>query len=412
MKTTGIGFMALMLTVGNMAVAQTWSWSTVSSNQIVVNAQGVTSICHGNTDTMWIGTDAGLAMYSNQQFTVVPSLAGRFVRCLLWDSLNSTLWVGTDGAGLFSNSGNVWTQVFPESQVGSSETRIQSLALHQGNLWVGGAEKGLFKWDAGSWQQFNALTTAGQLPFSSVNALVSSSSGLWVATQTNGLYRMFDQGGYTYLTVDSGLPANHVQSLYNDEPYVWIGHSGTQSNNHLARYHVGQKSIEVFEPASGFPAFRQVYAFAKDSLGQIWIGSHLSDFPLAYYNGQGFVGIPEFSTGFLASPVKALMLDFQQSIWVGHFGGLSVNSLLPTSVNESGLETERLPYPNPFGSLLTIPGLPEHGFWELISMSGEKVASGHGKELSGRALKPGMYLLRYDAGSGKVKTTLTYRTND
>jgi ligand-binding sensor domain-containing protein len=395
-----------------LASAQTWTWNTVPTSQLVSNAQGVTAICRGQADEIWLGTDAGLVLYSNQQFNVVSNLAGKFVRCLLWDSLNTTLWVGTDGAGLFSNSGNVWTQVFPESQVGSSETRIQSLVLHQGNLWVGGAEKGLFKWDAGSWQQFNALTTAGQLPFSSVNALVSAASGLWVATQTNGLYRLFDQGGFTYLTVDSGLPANHVQSLHYDESYVWIGHSGTQSNNHLARYHVGQKSIEVFEPASGFPAFRQVYAFAEDSSGRLWIGSHMSDFPLAYFDGQSFTGIPEFNSGFIPSPVKSLMVDAEQSVWVGHFGGISVNTLLPTFIEPSDVPNPLRPYPNPFSDQIQLPNQSSSTAWELLNLQGELLGRGQGKRISGAGLARGIYVLRYLDESGKPVSALIYRTND
>ena len=101
------------------------------ANQIALNAQGVTSLCRAQSEEICIGTDAGLVLYSNQQFAVVPSLAGQYIRCMLWDSLNATLLVGTDGGGLFSKAGNVWTQVFPQSQVGPPESRIQSLALHQ-----------------------------------------------------------------------------------------------------------------------------------------------------------------------------------------------------------------------------------------------------------------------------------------
>lgn len=412
MKSNGIPFVLFLLLSLNSALAQSWSWSTVPANQIALNAQGVTSLCRAQSEEIWIGTDAGLVLYSNQQFAVVPSLAGQYIRCMLWDSLNATLWVGTDGGGLYSNTGNVWTQVFPQSQVGPSESRIQSLALHQGSLWVGGAEKGLFKRDGSSWQQFNALTTAGQLPFSSVNALLSSGSGLWVATQTNGLYRLLDQGGFTYLSVDSDLPANHVQSLHWQDPYVWIGHSGTQSNNHLSRYHTQQKTIDIFAPATGYPAFRQVYAFAEDSAGRIWIGSHLSDFPLAYFDGQGFIGISEFASGFIASPIKALLLDSLQSVWVGHFGGLSVNTLLPTSIHEPDLNSNLLPYPNPFVEVLHIPVESEQGFWELINMRGETVAKGLGNTISGSQLESGVYLLKYGGSKGKVKTALTFRKND
>jgi len=412
MQFKGIGYIILLSLAGNASLAQTWNWNTIPSNQLMGNAQGVTAFCRANSDTMWIGTDAGLAFFSNSQFTIVPNLAGQFVRCLLWDSLQSTLWVGTDGGGLFSNNGNAWTQIFPQSQIGTSEARIQSLALHQGNLWVGGAEKGLFKWDGGSWQQFNTLSTSGQLPFSNINALASSTTGLWVATQTNGLYHLFDQGGFTYLTVDSGLPANHVQTLFYSNPFVWIGHSGTQGNNHLSRYNEAQKSIEVFEPDNGFPAFRQVYAFCQDSVGRIWIGSHLSDFPLAYFNGQSFSGIPEFTSGFIASPVRALTLDFQQSIWVGHFGGLSLNSPLQTSIPKASSTSNLLPYPNPFSSILHIPGQSDHGFWELFNMSGDKIASGNGKVFSGSDLKVGIYLLKYVDCDGNLKSALTYKRNN
>ena len=412
MNLTGISFLVFLFLSWVTAVAQTWTWNTVSSSQMIENAQGVTSICSAGEGRVWIGTDAGLVLYSNQQFSPISNLSGQFIRCLLWDSLNATLWVGTDGGGLFSNNGNAWAQVFPQSQIGNPESRIQSLALHQGSLWVGGAEKGLFKWDGASWQQFNSLTTAGQLPFSAVNALLSANSGLWVATQTHGLYQLLDQGGFTYLSVDSGLPSNQVQSLYSKGPYMWIGHSGTQSNTHLSRYHTQQKTTEVFGPETGFPALRQVYAFAEDSAGRMWIGSHMSDFPLAYFDGQNFTGIPEFTSGFLSTPIASLMRDSGQSMWVGHFGGVSVNTLLPTSIIPAQDASMLLPYPNPFGEVLHIPGQTTDGLWELIGVHGETIAVGRGNVLSGAGIKPGLYLLRYAAEADATKTALILRKND
>jgi len=412
MNSRLIALIALFFVFGNSAFAQTWSWNTVPSSQLISNAQGVTAVCNGQAGDVWLGTDAGLVLYANQQFSVVPVLAGKFVRCLLYDSLNAVLWVGTDGSGLYTKVGTVWTQLFPQTQVSGIEARIQSLALHQGGLWVGGAEKGLFKWDGASWQQFNAITTGGQLPFSSVNALLTDAAGLWVATQTHGLYYLRNQGGFTYLSVDSGLPANHVQSLFKQGPFVWIGHSGTQSNNHLARYDTQQQTIQVFGPSTGYPAFRQVYAFAEDSAGRLWIGSHLSDFPLAYFDGQSFFGIPEFNAGFISSPVKSVWIDEEQSVWVGHFGGISVNTLLPTSIEEPGGSAMVLPYPNPFTAFLHLPIQTESTYWDLLNLQGEIVAQGYGKRISGQQLKTGFYLLRYQNESGNRVSVLTYRKND
>ena len=393
-------------------LAQVWTWNTIAPVQMGNSAQGVTALAKGNGSDIWIGTDAGLVLFSDGQLSALPIFNSTFIRTLLWDSISSSLLVGTDGAGLYIQSGNTWTQLFPQAQNGLPETRIQSVSIHQGNVWVGGAEKGLFKYENGGWQQFNALTTSGQLPFSSVTSLLSAQNGLWVGTQAHGLYFLFNQGGFTNLTVDSGLPVAHVQSIFHQDPYVWLGFSGTQGDHHLARYHTQQKAMQVFGPSTGYPVFRQVYAFQRDSLNHIWIGSHGGDLPLAYFDGQTFTGIPEFSSGFLSSPVKALLHQGGQKIWVGHFGGLSVNSLLPTSIQPSSADSDLMPFPNPFSKKLNIPEASSSTSWELIPLSGGYIQRGLGSTISGNSLAPGVYILRWKGKEGKVQQSFVLRKND
>lgn len=412
MKLRVFGLLFIWVCLMGNGLAQVWTWSTLAPEQMGNAGQGVTALAKGNGTDIWIGTDAGLVLLSEGQLSALPAFNSTFIRTLLWDSLTSSLLVGTDGSGLYIQSGTTWTQLFPQAQNGLPETRIQSLSMHQGNLWVGGAEKGLFKYENGSWQQFNALTTAGQLPFASVTALQSDQSGLWVGTQAHGLYRLFNQGGFTNLTVDSGLPAAHVQSVFLQEPYVWMGFSGTQGEHHLARYHTQQKSIQVFGPSTGHPSFRQVYAFQKDSLNHIWIGSHGGDMPLAYFDGQVFSGIPEFSTGFLSSPVRALLHQGGQTMWVGHFGGLSVNSLLPTSVHPNPEDSDLLPFPNPFSKKLNIPEASSTTLWELISLNGQQVQRGMGNAISGQLIAPGGYVLRWQGEKAEVRQSFVLRKND
>ncbi len=104
------------------------------------------SLMHGQSEYLWVGTNAGLYSGPPSGLQKLPDLAGRAISALLWDSHSHIVWVGTD-KGLFSlikRAANEWViaKELTSDNSGLAADRVTALALSndaQGKreLWIG-----------------------------------------------------------------------------------------------------------------------------------------------------------------------------------------------------------------------------------------------------------------------------------
>ena len=89
-----------------------------------------------------------------------------------------------------------------------------------GNIWFGGAEIGITRYNASATKQFSS---ADGLPGMSVTSFLQTKGGtIWVGTAT-GLARLEGDHFVSYTTTN-GLGGNYIRSLYEDsEGTLWIG---------------------------------------------------------------------------------------------------------------------------------------------------------------------------------------------
>jgi signal transduction histidine kinase/ligand-binding sensor domain-containing protein/CheY-like chemotaxis protein/HPt (histidine-containing phosphotransfer) domain-containing protein len=171
---------------------------------------------------IWIGTDAGLSTYVGGVFHHITSPRGFEtvrIRSLLEDR-NGVLWVGTDGAGVYTRDGT-HVAVFNRDN-GLSGNSVRAINQdRQGRIWIG-SDVGLDVID-------NARVTSKQAVLgvsgpTMVRLIHEDLAGaMWVATDTHGLF-LIDAYQVRHLGITEGLPSAQVIAMYEDERGVmWLG---------------------------------------------------------------------------------------------------------------------------------------------------------------------------------------------
>src|SRR3984885_4714286 len=171
---------------------------------------------------IWVGTDAGVSNYVGgtfQHFAPPKGFETVRVRALLEDR-NGALWVGSDGAGVYSRDGGRMT-VF-NRQNGLSGNTVRAIDEdHEGRIWIG-TEAGLDVIDKTKVTSMQAMLGVSDPTL--VRLIHEDLAGkMWVATDTHGLF-LIDAHGVRRLGLNEGLPSAQVTAIYEDERgVIWLG---------------------------------------------------------------------------------------------------------------------------------------------------------------------------------------------
>lgn len=213
-----------------------------------------------NGNGLWIGTLGGGITRTQQgifrTFTTREGLADDAVLTLCQHPESSVLWIGTT-FGLSRWDGANWKSF--QNQDGLSSERIEALSCHPTapqKLWIG-TRAGLH-----TYQDGKISRAAIDLPHPGVTAIlavndtliyVGTPAGLlawnpqtqrqqslsqelittiyrddfgtlWVGTQNKGLFRYLPDGSSERLSIENGLPTNHIRAIFEDrEGGLWLG---------------------------------------------------------------------------------------------------------------------------------------------------------------------------------------------
>lgn len=253
--------------------------------------QVVTALLHDRDEQFWVGmTDCGLwygPSDSPKRFMTVPDVLNETTVSALLADGDERLWAGTRGGHLWrvEREGTV-------KQVRSKDNFIsrEIYCLNRdrlGRLWVG-SWQGLLRLDRKGW----LVETGG--PDDAVLSLCEDErEGLWVGTQSSGLWFLSGEDDQAAWRRIEGLPSDTIRLLYQDaEGALWVATPkglvcldmreprgpDVQGTNLLDRAGIScQLIISRFTREQGLPD-DDIRQLKDDGKGHFWLGTrqHLS----------------------------------------------------------------------------------------------------------------------------------------
>ncbi len=313
------------------------------ANPASLSSEVVRTVLVDQQDRVWVGMrGAGLDRYDAESGTFIHYPLGdsdeQSVFALFMDATD-TLWVGTD-AGLFAvDAFSGETREFrAEATDGSlSSDRIRSiLADSSGRLWVGTYDGGLNRYDAASNSFIHYALDKSDAASLSSNRVTSifedADARIWVGTMDGlNLYDEVNDGFHHFVSDPSdlaSLSSNAVSDIFQDQSgLMWFG----TLTNGVSKWNPRSWALGLQDSgsiAATEDAQPVVTSFATDARNRVWIGT-FGEGLLARNRSTGeiqrFRHDPAAANSLSDDRVMSLAIDREGLVWAGTMrGGLSV----------------------------------------------------------------------------------------
>ena len=318
------GDAAVAFSSGHLYVRRSGRWFDLAT--LPAEASGPSAMAFTRNGDLWIGSDRGL--------TVNRSSSSRWSRWdpdLLPDGFQlvnvilpidgDSVWVGTnDGLAVRSSQGDVRRIT---DALGQPVTGITGLARDRdGGIWVtsGGRFPGAFRYLNGNWTRFGPADGLADTPIHAI--AVDRSGDLWFLGLSSqfgvdepGVHRLRD-GVIEHWTPGDGLISGRVYSFAEGlDGAFWFG-----TAEGLSRWRNGEWTH--WQVTDGL---RQsaVYALATDGDGRIWLGHSTGAGGVGFVGTDGRLVYPFDQTALADARVRGLSVDSRGRVWAGSFKGVA-----------------------------------------------------------------------------------------
>jgi ligand-binding sensor domain-containing protein/signal transduction histidine kinase len=294
---------------------------------------------------LWIGTTAGLdkldvprAEYTHFDITPPDGPAGDVaVRAVTADP-DGSLWLGTDGSGLFrfdpDDGSTTQTLIDPQDLEGYAYNDIVSLHLDRtGILWVGTNGGGLYTFDRETGSSVRHPTDPRDSYSMSSNYVETIYQDrqdiLWIGTQGGGInkYDRSSQGFVHYQNSPNdpnSLSHNRILSVLEDSyGILWIGTDGRGLDRFDRQTgiftHIQNEAGDPNTPSSNY-----ISSIWEDQLGFLWLGTWgagLDRFDPTTGEFAHFEANPDDPNGLSNPVIWPILEDRSGGLWIGTFGG-------------------------------------------------------------------------------------------
>lgn len=253
----------------------------------------------------------------NTDFEQGKYLSSNTVSALLYDKSNS-LWLGTDGGGLYKKSINTGNYYIPQNQI-KTESILSLFQDSKGFIWIGTFRDGVYVLSQNG-QIVNHFIKNGENSIASndVRSIIEDKNGvLWFATHGAGVtsYNPLNKTFKNYNSLTIGISGDWTYDIVcSHDNKIWVA-----TNFGLTCIDGNRKMCKTFYATHSPNSLinNNVYCLLEDNKNRIWCGTQEG---LSCYDTKS----GRF-TNFLATKetiVNILTLDKEQNIWVGTNLGL------------------------------------------------------------------------------------------
>ncbi|MCK5078029.1 MAG: GAF domain-containing protein, partial [Calditrichia bacterium] len=315
-----------------------------SSKAASLSANSITQLFKDSQDNIWVGTTAGLNLYSSESNSFKrivydprdpSSIMGKQI-LFVFEDQSGVLWIGTEeGLNKYDKRQNVFEHI-KHDPVNSNSLCNNNIWIicedHKGRLWFG-TDNGMscFNSQNGRFTTYQTeKKNQNSISHNIVRTIIEDDIGnLWIGTNGGGLNKLDNRrSGFTVLKHDpedpNSISSNSIRSLYQDKfGTLWIGtwdgldeyfpHSNLI--NHYKNDPDNQNSISD----------NRVRTIYEDRKGNFWIGTYggLNLFDRDKKKFISYISDDSDLNGLSNDRVLCIHEDQSGQLWIGTFKGLN-----------------------------------------------------------------------------------------
>lgn len=264
----------------------------------------ITALAAEPDGSLWLGSISGVARMGrdgSRTWKIGDGIAGGWVRCLLRDR-SGTVWIGTEGHGLFRLAGDRVEAFSPVVEEKATDFVLSLLEDREGSLWLG-TRGGLIRMREGAFASLGAEQgLVGEL----ARVVFQDSRGrVWIGTDGGGLH-LFEGGRCVPMNDRMRIRSRRVRTIGEDSGgALWVGTSGA------GVFRVRNGRTERIGLREGL-ADEDVRMIARTRDGTMWVGTRTG--LVAFRDGRV---LPESELSRRAGGANVLMEARDGSLWVG-----------------------------------------------------------------------------------------------
>ena len=265
----------------------------------------VLSILEDTTKNVWLGTEAGMVRLSRTPVSLIPLPDASDFETISADN-DGSLWIAS--TKLFHLQHGVATPfTFPQLH----GARVRNVFRDRnGSLWIGTDGSGLFHLTSGATEQY---TTANGMTNNFVRAIMQASNGdIWIATD-EGCNRLA-HGTLRNFRVSDGLSYFSVRTIVEGtDGDIWIGTDRGLSHLHQ----------DAFQHDIATEALRneKVWSIHSSRDEDVWFGTRNSGL---YRFARGKIYHFTQDEGLAATSIYSILEDTHRRLWIGSPDGVSL----------------------------------------------------------------------------------------
>jgi signal transduction histidine kinase/ligand-binding sensor domain-containing protein len=289
---------------------------------------------------VWIGTNDGLNRYDGQHFTIfrntpsdTSSISGNIITDILEDS-SQVLWIATADGGITKYDYRLPpAKQFKQYKHNDASAAsipvngVNSLLLYRNKfLWMGTSGGGVIRFDIDKEKFEQPVSSAGK----TFTDLCYDNTGMIWGGKQGGGYAIIHPETFEAITdprynnLYAKLPHMAINCLLPDGDVVWLG----SWDKVLYKINSADKSEKIFLPGNTSGSFTEdeILSFAKDKMGNIWMGGKTTGLQYFDKKRQLFYHYdydPSKAGTIANNRVNCLFIDNSGTLWAGTDKGIS-----------------------------------------------------------------------------------------